>query len=141
MPLYATKVKHQLSINELRKQDADMHLWQEIEVCWSNVDKYDSLKPRTKGLGFHSNLTCNTTELDQSISYQPWGTCVVLSHTMVPRVIGKCTDTRGLGCWAWTSLQGKEQAVAILSAYRPCVNRPHQVYTQFTNNIQEYYLF
>ena len=69
LPLYATKVKNQLIINELRKQDADIHLWQEIEVCWPKVDKYDSWQSRTKGLGFHSNLTCNTTELEHSLSY------------------------------------------------------------------------
>ena len=42
MPLYATKVKHQLIINELKKQDADIHLWQEIGICRAKVDKYDS---------------------------------------------------------------------------------------------------
>ena len=97
-----------------------MHLWQEIEVCWPEVDKYDSWQSRTKGMGFYSNLTCNTTEIDQNIPYQPGGTGVVLSHTMEPRVIGKVDDTWGLGRWVWTRLQGKEHTVIILSAYWPC---------------------
>ena len=63
------------------------------------------------------------------------GTGVVLSYTMVPRVIDKGVDTRGLGRWIWTKLQGKEQAVTILSAYRPCKpssSRVQTVYEQHT---------
>ena len=39
---------------------------------------------------------------------------------MAPRMIGQGADIRGLGRWAWTRLQGKAQAVTVLSAYRPC---------------------
>ena len=53
--------------------------------------------------------------------YQPGRTGVVLSHTMALRVIDKGADTWGLGRWARTRLQGKAQAVIILSAYRPCI--------------------
>ena len=38
---------------------------------------------------------------------------------MAPRVIGKGAIIRGLGRWTWTRLQGKTQAVTVLSAYRP----------------------
>ena len=44
----------------------------------------------------------------------------ILSHTMTSRMIGKGADIRGLGRWAWTGLQGKTQAVTVLSVYRPC---------------------
>ena len=40
---------------------------------------------------------------------------------MALRVIDKGADTWGLGRWARTRLQGKAQAVIILSAYRPCI--------------------
>ena len=75
---------------------------------------------KTKGFGLHSNLTCNTAELEHRLPYQPGGTGVILSHTMAPRVIGQGADIRGLGRWARTRLQGKTQAVTVLSAYRPC---------------------
>ena len=74
---------------------------------------------KTKGFGLHSNLTCNTTELEHRLPYQPGGTGLILSHTMVPRMIGKGADIRGLGRWSWTRLQGKTKAVTVLSAYRP----------------------
>ena len=44
------------------------------------------------GMILHSNLTCKTTELSNSILYQPGGTKVVLSQTMAPSVIGTGED-------------------------------------------------
>ena len=69
---------------------------------------------------FHSNLTCNTTELPNSILYQPGGTVVVLSQKMTPRVIGIGKDISGLGRWTWTRLQGGNRATTEISAYRLC---------------------
>ena len=68
-PLYASNITNQLIINELKKQDADIHLWQEIGLYWQKVDKYDSCQSRTKGLELLLNLTCNTTELEHSLPY------------------------------------------------------------------------
>ena len=82
-------------------------------------------------MGLHSNLTCNITELEQSIPYQSRGTGIILSYTMAPWVIGKGADTRGLGRWAWTRLQGKAQTVTILSAYRPCKPSSSGVHTVY----------
>ena len=137
LSLYATNVTNQLIINEEKKQDADIHLWQEIGLCWPKVDKYDSWQSRTKGLGFHSNLTCNTTELEHSLSYQSGGIGVVLSHIMAPRVIGKGADIRGLGRWVWTRLQGKAQAVTTISAYRPCKPSSSGVKTVYEQHARE----
>ena len=67
--------------------------------------------------------------------YQPGRIWVVLSHTMAPQVIGKGTDTRGLGRWDWKILQGKKQAVAILTVYLPCkpsLSGVQTVYEQHT---------
>ena len=55
----------------------------------------------------HSNLTYNTTELSNGISYQPDETGVVISQTNAPRIIGTGTDTSRLERWTWTRLQGK----------------------------------
>ena len=75
-------------------------MWQEIGVRWPKVDKYNSLQSRTKSLGLHLNLICNTTGLNQSMMYQPGVTGIALSNTIAPRVIGQGTDTRGIGRWA-----------------------------------------
>ena len=80
----------------------------------------DNWRSRTKGLGIHSNLTCNTIELPISSPYEPGGTGVVLSQTMAPHVIRMRKDKVGLGRWAWTRLRGKERVITIISAYRPC---------------------
>ena len=55
----------------------------------------------------------------------------MLSYTMAPRVIDNGVDTRGLGRCIWTRLQGKEQAVTILSAYRPCKPSSSRVQTLY----------
>ena len=52
--------------------------------------------------------------------YQPGGTGIVLLYTMTPRVIDKGADSRGIGHWGWSRLQGKEQAVATMIVYHPC---------------------
>ena len=33
MPIYATNVKNQLIIMDYEKKEADIHLWQEVDVC------------------------------------------------------------------------------------------------------------
>ena len=96
MPQYATKLKPRSIINELKTKIVGIHLWQEIGVCWSKVDTIDNLRSRTKGLGIHSNITCNTTELPISTPYQSGGTRLVISQTMAPRVIGTGKDTSRL---------------------------------------------
>ena len=45
---------------------------------------------------------------------------MLLTNTLSPRVIGKGKDSTGLGRWTWTRLRGKERAVTMISAYRPC---------------------
>ena len=45
---------------------------------------------------------------------------MILTNTLSPRVIGKGKDPTGLGRWTWTRLRGKERAVTMISAYRPC---------------------
>ena len=97
MPQYATYIKNRSIINELKTKTADIHIWQEIGVCWPNVDKIDIWRSRTKGLEIHSNLMCNTTEISISTPYQSGGMGVVLSQTMAPRAICMGKDTRGLG--------------------------------------------
>ena len=73
-----------------------------------------------KGLRIHSNLTCDTIELPISKPYQPRRTGVVLSQTIAPRFIGIGIDTSGLERWTWTRLRGRDRAITIILAFRPC---------------------
>lgn len=59
-------------------------------------------------------------ELPNSVLYQLGGTGVVLSQSTVPRVIDTGADTSRLGRCAWTRFQGKDKAITLISAYRPC---------------------
>ena len=45
---------------------------------------------------------------------------MILTNTLSPRVIGQGKDPTGLGRWTWTRSRGKERAVTMISAYRPC---------------------
>ena len=120
IPVEAYKLKSQSIAKELKKKLADVYMWQEVGLCWSKVSKNDTWKSRTQRLHLHSNFAYNNTDIKNSVPYQPGGVGVILTNTLSPRVIGKGTDPTGLGRWAWTRLRGKERAVTMLSAYRPC---------------------
>ena len=55
---------------------------------------------------------------------------------MVPRVIGTGNDKRGLGRWAWTRLRGKDRAITIISAYRPCKPSTSGVQTVYQQHLR-----
>ena len=48
MPQYTTTIKNQSIISELKKRTADIHIWQEIGVCWPKVDSNDNWRSRTR---------------------------------------------------------------------------------------------
>jgi len=98
----------------------DVYLWQEVGLCWAKVTDNDTWKSRTQRLHLHSNFAYNNTDLKNSVPYQPGGVGVILTNTMTPRVIGKGKDPTDLGRWTWTRLRGKDRAVTMISAYRPC---------------------
>ena len=120
IPVEAYKLKSQSIAKELKKKLADAYMWQEVGLCWSKVSKNDTWKSRTQRLHLHSNFAYNNTDINNSVPYQPGGVGVILTNTLSPRVIGKGKDSTGLGRWTWTRLRGKERAVTMLSAYRPC---------------------
>ena len=80
---------------ELKNKIADMHLWQEVGLCWAKVTKNDTWKSRTQSLHLHSNFTYNNTDINNSVPYQPGRVGVILTNTMSPRVIGKGKDPTG----------------------------------------------
>ena len=82
--------------------------------------KHDKWKSRTQRLHIHSRFAYNNTDIENSIPYQPGEVGVILKNTMSPRVIGMGKDPTGLGRWTLTRLRGKDRAVTMFSAYRPC---------------------
>ena len=120
IPVEAYKLKSRGIAKELKKKLADVYLWQEVGLCWAKLPAADSWKSRTPRMHLHSNFAYNNTEINNSVPYQPGGVGVLLTNTLSPRVIGKGKDPTGLGRWTWTRLRGKERAVTMISAYRPC---------------------
>ena len=59
--------------------------------------KQDTWKSRTQRLHLHSNFAYNNTDIENSNPHQPGGVGVILTNTMVPRVIDKGKDAIGLG--------------------------------------------
>lgn len=121
LPLWRTAFKNHIIMNQVKGADgADIRLWQEIGLSWSEVPPSQQWRQRVGSLREVSTFACNTKETTFGPT-QAGGTAIVGGGRMIPRCKGKGVDDSGLGRWAWMRLQGKNgRIITMVSVYCPC---------------------
>jgi hypothetical protein len=121
----------------------------ETNLKWSNLPAESQFCERIRNTWSktHSSIAYNRTKslrerghVKGHSHFQQYGGVALLSTTQAAhRVSGHGRDSTGLGCWTWTSYQGKGSvSLKVVAAYRPCQSDGAlSTYSQHVNYLYE----
>ena len=102
----------------------DVMACQQLDVCWDRVRNRNKIWDRFRGWKEDSKLSVaySTDDIDRK-PYQPGGAAVITTGKMTHTWDSSGVDSKRLGRWAWTRLQGScGRYVRMISIYRPYKN-------------------
>ena len=112
----------------LNRGEVDIMGMTETNVCWSKSDKKDKIWERTRGWfeGIHLSVVYNAKD-KCARPFQYGGVVNMTRNKFAHCVIGRGTDVRLWGRWAWTKYGGVNgSSFIVVTVYMPV--KPSKVY-------------